>query len=389
MMKAEGFIAQKIRFKGRLSAVAIAISFFVIIIAVAISGGFRHEIRKGVASITGDIVLTSPSTGYYGEDNPISATPSYMDRLLEVKGVESISPAVYRAGIVRSCSDIHGVMIKGTPDYADTTTLGVSVPRRLADLLRLKEGDPMLTYFVGERVKVRKFIVSSIYDSLIDYDETLIVHARMSDLQRLNGWDSDRVSILEVGLDDRRRSDAEIRGISHEIGGISLNCAGEDEDVLVATAAVDRYSTLFDWLNLIDFNVGAILILMTIVAGFNMISGLLILLFRNISTIGTLKALGMTDKGIAGVFLRVSSRIVLIGMAAGNALALLFCLIQGSTHLIRLNPENYFVSFVPVKVDLLSVLAADAAAFAAIMLLLLIPSMFISKIDPSETVKSE
>ncbi len=389
MMKAEGFIAQKIRFKGRLSAVAIAISFFVIIIAVAISGGFRHEIRKGVASITGDIVLTSPSTGYYGEDNPISATPSYMDRLLEVKGVESISPAVYRAGIVRAGSDIHGVMIKGTPDYADTTTLGVSVPRRLADLLRLKEGDPMLTYFVGERVKVRKFIVSSIYDSLIDYDETLIVRARMSDLQRLNGWDSDRVSILEVGLDDRRRSDAEIRGISHEIGGISLNCAGEDEDVLVATAAVDRYSTLFDWLNLIDFNVGAILILMTIVAGFNMISGLLILLFRNISTIGTLKALGMTDKGIAGVFLRVSSRIVLIGMAAGNALALLFCLIQGSTHLIRLNPENYFVSFVPVKVDLLSVLAADAAAFAAIMLLLLIPSMFISKIDPSETVKSE
>ena len=389
MMKAEGFIAQKIRFKGRLSAVAIAISFFVIIIAVAISGGFRHEIRKGVASITGDIVLTSPSTGYYGEDNPISATPSYMDRLLEVKGVESISPAVYRAGIVRSGSDIHGVMIKGTPDYADTTTLGVSVPRRLADLLRLKEGDPMLTYFVGERVKVRKFIVSSIYDSLIDYDETLIVHARMSDLQRLNGWDSDRVSVLEVGLDDRRRSDAEIRGISHEIGGISLNCAGEDEDVLVATAAVDRYSTLFDWLNLIDFNVGAILILMTIVAGFNMISGLLILLFRNISTIGTLKALGMTDKGIAGVFLRVSSRIVLIGMAAGNALALLFCLIQGSTHLIRLNPENYFVSFVPVKVDLLSVLAADAAASAAIMLLLLIPSMFISKVDPSETVKSE
>ena len=159
--------------------------------------------------------------------------------------------------------------------------------------------------------------------------------------------------------------------------------------VLVATAAVDRYSTLFDWLNLIDFNVGAILILMTIVAGFNMISGLLILLFRNISTIGTLKALGMTDKGIAGVFLRVSSRIVLIGMAAGNALALLFCLIQGSTHLIRLNPENYFVSFVPVKVDLLSVLAADAAASAAIMLLLLIPSMFISKVDPSETVKSE
>ena len=186
MMKAEGFIAQKIRFKGRLSAVAIAISFFVIIIAVAISGGFRHEIRKGVASITGDIVLTSPSTGYYGEDTPISATPSYMDRLLEVKGVESISPAVYRAGIVRAGSDIHGVMIKGTPDYADTTTLGVSVPRRLADLLRLKEGDPMLTYFVGERVKVRLTITAD-----RDYDFVQVVDKRAACLEpvrQLSGW---------------------------------------------------------------------------------------------------------------------------------------------------------------------------------------------------------
>lgn len=158
---------------------------------------------------------------------------------------------------------------------------------------------------------------------------------------------------------------------------------------LAATAVTDSYSQLFDWLDLIDYNVYAILVLMTVVAGFNMISGLLILLFRNISTIGTLKSLGMTDRSIAGVFLRVSARLAGIGMLAGNAAALLFCLLQGSTKIIRLNPENYFVSFVPVDVNLPMILLADAAAFAVIMLLLLIPSLFISKVDPSVTVKTE
>ncbi len=118
-----------------------------------------------------------------------------------------------------------------------------------------------------------------------------------------------------------------------------------------------------------------------------MISGLLILLFRHISTIGTLKALGMANKQIAGVFLRVAARIVLAGMVIGNGAALLFCLLQDSTHLIRLNPENYFVSFVPVHIDPALVALVDVLAFAVIMLLLLIPTLFISKVDPAKTVR--
>ena len=126
---------------------------------------------------------------------------------------------------------------------------------------------------------------------------------------------------------------------------------------------------------------------MTVVAGFNMISGLLIMLFENVSTIGLLKSLGMTDKAISKVFLSSSSVLVLKGMAWGNGLALIFCLVQGTTHLLRLNPENYFVSFVPVNLDLGMVALADLVSFAVIMLLLLIPCVFISKVDPAETVR--
>lgn len=156
----------------------------------------------------------------------------------------------------------------------------------------------------------------------------------------------------------------------------------------MARSVADRYPQLFSWLDLIDFNVLFVLIIMTIVAGFNMISGLLILLFRNISTIGVLKSLGMTDRNIVKVFLKTSSRLVLKGMAIGNALALLFCLVQGATHFIKLNPENYFVSFVPVSVNLPMILLADLAAYVVIMLLLLLPSLFISSVDPARTVRS-
>ena len=152
---------------------------------------------------------------------------------------------------------------------------------------------------------------------------------------------------------------------------------------------IRKYPALFSWLDLIDFNVLLILTLMTIVAGFNMISSLLILLFRHVSTIGTLKSMGMTDRDISSVFLRVSSNLVLKGMAIGNAAALLFCLIQGTTHVLKLDPANYFVSFVPVSVNLPMILLADALAYGIIMLLLLIPCLFISKVDPARTVRAQ
>ena len=158
---------------------------------------------------------------------------------------------------------------------------------------------------------------------------------------------------------------------------------------MVASSSVSKYSQLFDWLDLIDFNVLIILVLMTVVAGFNMISSLLILLFENISTIGLLKSLGMTDRAISKVFLSRAAVLVLKGMAIGNSLAFLFCIIQDRTHLLKLDPANYFVSFVPVDVNLPMILCADVISFAVIMLLLLIPTLFVSKVDPARTVKMD
>lgn len=365
----------------------IAVSFLVMIVAVAISSGFRTEIRNGVSDISGDVQLIPIHQDYISEDSSIGRYPSYMDRIHEVPQIESVNPVIYRAGLIKNDDDIHGVMFKGVENPADTGRLAVSIPRKLANLLSLGEGDAMTTYFIGSKIKVRKFNVASIYDGILDSNDKLVVYASMADLQRLNGWEEDEVSAFEIKVKPQYRSKRVLGAVEQEVGFISSTYMSDDDASVYSTSSVSAYPQLFDWLDLIDFNVMFILILMTIVAGFNMISGLLIMLFENISTIGLLKALGMKDRDISKVFLISSSKIVLKGMLAGNALALLFCLVQGLTHIIPLDAENYFVSFVPVNVNIFAVLAADLVSYLVIMALLLVPTLFISKVDPADTVR--
>ena len=372
--------------------VSIAVSFLIMIIAVSVSSGFRKEIRNGISELTGDVQLMPVDLNYISESSPISSNPSYLSDIMAVRGVEKVTPAVYRAGIVKKGESIHGVLFKGVPrekSAADTVKLGVSIPVRLSEILDLKVGDRLLAYFVGEKVKVRSFNITSLYEGVMDGTDNIIVLADIADLQRLDGWASDEASVLELTLSPEAKTDAGMREVADEVGHLALQLAGDDDDTLVATSVISRYPQIFDWLNLIDFNVLFILVLMTIVAGFNMISGLLIMLFRNISTIGTLKSLGMTDKAIAKVFLRVASGIVFKGMLIGNGVALALCGLQSWTHLLKLNPENYFVPFVPVSLNLPAVLAADFLSWLVIMILLLIPCLFISKVDPAQTVRAQ
>ena len=384
-----GFISGKLRFRGMIVVISIALSFLVMIIAVSVSSGFRKEIRDAVSSATGDIRLVPTGLDWVSGTSPIERTPAYLPYVASVDGVKSVSPVVYRAGIVKNDASVHGVLFKGTEDFLpeDSTALPVSVPSRLADMLELEEGSPLSAYFVGERVQVRKFHVVSLYDSILDSDENMVVRTSLADLQRLNGWDAGSVSALEFSLSPSFRSVDALEYAAADIGTVAMLYSSPEEPAVTASSAASRYPQLFDWLDLIDFNVLFILVLMTVVAGFNMISGLLIILFENIPVIGILKSVGMKDRHIAKIFLSASSSVVLKGMAAGNAVALLLCWLQDITKILRLDPQNYFVSYVPVHIDLPLVLAADLGAYVVIMLLLLIPSLFISGVDPARTVR--
>ena len=371
---------------------SIAVSYLVMIIAVSVSSGFRREIRGGLSALSGDVRLTPPNLNVLDATRPIERNAAYLPHVMEVEGVAEAVPVVYKAGMVKQGDNIHGVLFKGLPKErlrmeTDSVALAVSVPKRLAEITGLSKGDRMTAYFVGDRVRLRQFNVVSVYDAIVEADDRLVVHAAIEDLQRLDGWTEDQVSAIEIILDDDHKTEESIYEASQEIGAYENAWSSDSQAPVVATSSVSVYPQLFDWLDLIDFNVLFILLLMTIVAGFNMISGILIMLFENISTIGLLKSLGMTDRAIAKAFLSSAAVLVLKGMAIGNALAVLFCIVQGSTRFLKLDPENYFVSFVPVSLDFGAILTADVVSFVAVMLIMLLPAMFISKVDPAQTVR--
>lgn len=392
-MVAERFISRKLKFKGNVAAIAIAVSFLVIIVAVAVSSGFRHEIRDGVAAMVGDIRIT-PYTS--GDSDPIPM-PLHLpeeESILDVPGVASLEPSVVRAGIVKSGEVIHGVIVKGIPDQvgddgaaviagSDRQSLPVSIPHRLSEITGLGVGDKLTTYFIGEKVRVRQFNIVDVHRDILEADDNLLVYASLADMQRLNGWSEEEVSCIDVRLKESHRGEKVQESIAGRIGWLL-----QDRSLYVSTSA-RTYPQIFDWLGLLDLNVTVILILMTLVAGFNMVSGLLIMVLRNISTIGTLKTMGMNDRAIGKVFVQSGAVAALKGLLWGNALALLFCLIQGTTHILPLDPENYFVSFVPVHVNIWAILGADIAAYAGILLMLWLPARLIARIDPSKTVKTE
>ena len=393
-MVADSFISRKIKFKGNIAAVATAVSFFVIIVAVAVSSGFRHSIRDGVAAMTGDIKITPYVSG--GQDPvPMPRHLPSEEKILAIPGVVEIVPAISRAGIVKNGEIVHGVIVKGTPSViltgaeggVEKSPLAVSIPHRLAEITGLQAGEDLTTYFVGEKVRARKFHITAEHRDIIETDDNLLVYAGLEDMQRLNGWDSTSVSQLEVRVRDA--SPKVLKDIEARISYILAASEDEDENGLFVISSARSYPQIFDWLGLLDVNVLIVLLLMTLVAGFNMISGLLVMLLRNIPLIGTLKALGMQDRAIGRLFVRIGAEAVLKGMVVGNALAFLFCLIQGTTHLIKLDPANYFVSFVPVHLPFWGILGADIAAFAGIVLLMWLPALSISKIDPAETVKAD
>lgn len=395
-MDASFFISRRLRFKGTVVMACVAISYLVMIIAVSVSSGFRKEIRDGLSYMSGDVQITPPNMNILDSSRPIESDKAYIDRVEAVDGVEQVLPVIYRAGILKEGDEIHGIMIKGVeggfrrvaPEAdGDSLSLAVAIPRRLSEITGVQPGEPMTVYFIGEKVKLRRFNVAAVYDALIETDDRLVVYADLSDMQRLEGWGCEKVSAVEVVLDDEHKDALAVHRASSEISDILNVYSEQSESPVIAVSSVSRYPQLFDWLNLIDFNVLFILLLMTVVAGFNMISGLLIMLFENISTIGLLKALGMRDRAISKVFLSSAAVLVLKGMAIGNILAFIFCSIQQKTHILKLDPENYFVSFVPVDINLSGVLMADVVSFAAIMLLLLIPTLFISRVDPAQTVR--
>ena len=408
------FIAKKIKGSGLsstsngIACVSVAISIAVILAAVAISGGFKKEIGRRAAGFTGEILMTVPGMDYMNDVYPLQADLSYLPDIEKVPWIKAVSEAAYKPGMIKAENDVHGVMFKGVDStysldfFADFLTEGslpdfsgrrmsdqVLISKRLATMLGYGVGDRISVYFIGEQVRVRRLVISGLYDiQLEDLDERLAL-MDIRQIRRLNGWDEHDVSCLEISLGgDGGKAAARRRAEVYDAIGEIIMAKDQPLDAPVVVRQISEiYPGLFDWLALLDLNVLVVMVLMMAVAGFNMISGLLIILFERISMIGLLKALGMRTVSICKVFIYRGGAIVLRGMVWGNVVALVLLAVQKWLKLFRLNPVNYFVDFIPVNLNPLHILLVDAAAFVLMLLIMIIPSLFIARVSPDRTIK--
>ena len=386
-----------------ISIFGIALSIAVMVIAVAIITGFKKEIGGKATGFAADIQITNLDSNYSLYNmSPISANQPFLGELKALPEVRHIQQYCIKPGIMKSADEIQGIVLKGVesnfewdffrknmvegsvlhlPDSATSNEIILS--KHIANLLQLKLGDPVTIHFVQEPARHRRLTVTGIYSTgLVELDKIYAL-VDMRHLQQLNNWTPDQISGFEIFIHDFDRLDLVYDKV-FDLAGFRL---AEDGSSLNVQHIRELYSQFFDWLSLQDTTVAIILLLMVLVAGFNMISGLLIIILERTSTIGVLKALGANSGFIRKIFLYESVFFVGKGLLWGNIIALILCWVQWKFGVITLDQESYFLDKAPVYIHLLQIIAINVGAAVAILLMLIIPSAIISKISPESTIK--
>lgn len=410
-MSASRFIASKLSDgDGRLSRtsntiawISVCLSVAIMIIAIAVVAGFKAEIRARATGFMGSVMLIQPGQSPLNEQYPFSENLSYRERLQAEPGITGVSGVAWRSGLIKTDENIDGLYFKGVdslydfsffanclvdgslPDYHGRISNDVLLSRTTASKLGFKVGDDVVVYFIGEEVKVRKFKLCGLYDAGLEEIDTKMAVADRRHVQRLNGWSADEVSSIEI----RIAPETSIEFMNDRVEELIFTSIQEDDKPLFVTNVKKLYGHLFDWLSLLDLNVLMILLLMVVVAGFNMISAILIILFEKISTIGLLKALGMTSREVTKVFLLRAGALVAKGMLWGNIVGIGLCLIQKFTRIIKLDPANYFVSAVPIHLSVGSILLLNIIAAILMMAIISLSARFISRVSPDRTMRVE
>ncbi len=385
-----------------IAIVGIAIGLAVMILAVSILTGFKQQIREKVAGFGSHIQVLNFDSNISFETTPISDTQPFIPRIKQIPGIKHTQVFATKAGIIKTEDDIQGVVLKGVGsdfdwdyfksnlvdgDLFSVTDTGrtddVLISKKISDLLSLKTGDSFAMHFVQDPPRSRKFTISGIYETSLEEFDKMYVFCDIGHIKRLNGWSDDQVSGFEIYIDDFDKLDEMTLSVRDAIGYRIT----EDESQFKVTNIKIKYPQIFDWLNFQDLNVIVIIVLMLIVAGFNMISGLLILILERTNMIGILKALGSEDHLIRRVFLYQAAYLIGKGILWGNVVGIGLALFQLKTGIISLDPSSYYLKTVPVNLELFHILLLNAGTMAAILLMLLIPSQLISRITPVKAIR--
>ncbi len=380
----------------------IALSLAVMIVAVAIVTGFKQEISNKVTGFGAHIQILNRDSNLSYETAPVPAGLESVMRVQEIEGIKNVQPFAIKAGIIKTGEEIHGAVLKGIDKSFDWSfieehltegelfhvsdtvrTNNVVLSKSTALLLNLGLGDRFTMYFIQDPPRARTFTISGIYNTSLEQFDMLYIFADIKQVQRLNNWDKGEVSGYEVLIEKMEDLSEMSRKVREQVAFDFL----DDGSRLRVETIEDKNAQIFDWLKLQDMNVIVLVILMVVVAGFNMISGLLILILERTNMIGILKALGTNNVSVRKIFMYQSAYLTLVGMLWGNLFGLGICLAQKYLNLMPLDPASYYLDTVPINLNLVHILLLNLGTMLITFLFLLIPSMIIARISPDKSIR--
>ena len=409
-MNLEYFIAKRLitakDYKSSISApiikiaiAAIAIGMVMMIVSVATGIGLQQKIREKVSAFNGHIIISNYDNNQSEATlTPIAKNQEFYPKFNSVAGVSHIQAIATKAGIIRTEKAFEGIVFKGVgtdyqwsnikeyliagrlPNLSSQLNSEVVISQFLADRLQLKVGDAFNSFFIKENQNqlpnIRHFKITGIFNSgFQEFDATYIL-GDIRHIQRINKWSPNQIGAFEIFVDDFDQ----IQSVGEEV-------YQQTPSNLDSKTIIEKYSYIFDWLQLFDFNIVVILGVMILVATINMVVALLVLILERTQMIGILKALGANNWSVRKMFLYNALNLILRGLLWGNGIGIGILLIQKHFGIIQLNPENYYVNQAPVYFDLGYIVALSVLSIAVCFLVLLIPSYIITKISPIKAIR--
>ncbi|MBS9523087.1 ABC transporter permease [Litoribacter ruber] len=398
------FIAKRISFKrtggftGTIHNIAVAsisIGLAILLIAFLILGGFRHVIAEKVFSFTGHYQVHRFSAGNILDDTPTSKNSQFYNNYQDIPYISHVQEFAQKPGLLKGDEEVEGVILKGVGESYDVATFSTSlkegrfinfddqaasneilISRTISNKLLLAVGDKITMYFVQDPPRFRRFEVVGIYETFLeDFDDRIII-GDIQTIRNLNGWSKDKVGGFEVFINDPKKID--------QYADDFYDWVDYDLNVVKVT---DKYIQIFDWLLLLNNNVYVFLVLILFVAAFNMVSILFILIMERTQMIGILKALGSRNRQIRRIFVWNGIRIIGRGMLIGNLVGLGFGFLQDHFRLIKLDPENYYMDYVPVHWEWPYLIGINILILVVTTAVLFIPAMMIANVKPIKAIR--
>lgn len=388
----------------RIATAGVAVGLVVMIVSICVVKGFQKEVRSKLSGFTAPMEVLDVHSFSSPESYPIRTDSALLKDISSLEGVVHVQRVSMKMGIFKTEDAFQTMILKGTgrdydlaflksqmvegkvPDFEKEKN-AILISRRQADKLGLKTGSSVYAYFFSDNIRTRKFKVAGIYETHLAQFDDYFVWTALSTVNKLNGWDNEYSSAIEIYTPDYEKLDEVQAKVNKAVASRT-----DENGASYSTLSIKenpRTASVIQWLALLDFNVLVILALMAGVAGFTMISGLLILILERTQTIGVLKALGAGSSRIRHTFIIYAALIVMRGLFWGNLFGLGIVFAQQQWGWVRLNPASYYVDVAPVTVDVWWILGLNACTLCICVLALIVPSFVISRIQPAKAIRFE